>query len=282
MRVKLKIILLIVMVVMSFAACATHDDVEITQKVSKKAEEQVIEVTRLEVESIIYGDFENVLESAYGLEPYYTAEDWMDKDGKLLHPYANNKELMTGVGNIMASIYMPEKVLEKASTEDLLKVVCDGWFSTNVTLTGLFNNASDYVKNSVVRNQATNELVRRSDMTEVLFEDYCNREYVKGTEYSDEAALELKILQFDEIVLGSNHAFSIMTDDMKSKVLEEVLKKNKDIQSGEYYNSGHQSGFFSIIEEEYINGGSDWYTYICEKGYDEAKEYINTESAFWR
>jgi len=45
----------------------------------------------------------------------------------------------------------------------------------------------------------------------------------------------------------------------------------------EYYTGDFESGFFSIIEEEYFNGGSDWYTYLSEKYPDVVKDYIDVE-----
>ena len=232
---------LIVMILL-FAIVITGCDID-------KNEENEPLVTKVEIDSIMYNEFNNLLEDEYGGEPYYTKEEWINEKGELLFPYENNKELMSGIENILASLYMPEEVLEKAYTKDLLKVICEGWFSTNVTMPSIYNNPSEYILYSSSTNQAVNELLQRGDMVEIVFDDYCKRNYVIETEVNEQNSSELKRLQFEEIVLGSNHAFSLMDDSMREKVLSEVLKKNENIKGEEYDTSGLESGFFSMIEE---------------------------------
>ncbi len=270
MNNKKLITLLILLISMIVVGCDN-------EKNSKKENS----ITKVKVDSIMFDEFNNLLETVYDAEPHFTSEDWINEDGKLLFPYENNEELMRGIDNILASLYMPQEVLEKASTEDLLKVVCDGWLSTYATSPTLYNNASEYIAYCTKTNQAANELIQRSDMAKIVYKDYCNRSYIEGG-FSEEAAFELNKLQFEEIVLGSNHAFLMLDDSTRKKVLTEILEKNEDIESGDYYLSGLKSGFFSMIEEEYNNGNSEWYSYICENNLDEAQKYIDIENPSWR
>ena len=175
----------------------------------------------------MYQKLENLLENTYGLEPYFSEENWIDSEGNLLYPYEDNEELMTGIDNILASLYMPQEVVKNASSEDLLKIVLDGLLETNAVMPSVYNNPSDYVAHCCGINQAVNELLQRSDLVDVIYSDYCRRSY----DVPDESAklYEVNKLQFEEIILGSNHAFTLMNDDMREDVLEEVIRKNAEI-----------------------------------------------------
>ena len=210
----------------------------------------------------MYQKLENLLENTYGLEPYFSEENWIDSEGNLLYPYEDNEELMTGIDNILASLYMPQEVVENASSEELLKIVLDGLLETNAVMPNVYNNPSDYVAHCCGINQAVNELLQRSDLVEVVYNDYCRRSY----NVPDESAksYEVNKLQFEEIILGSNHAFTLMNDDMREDVLEEVIRKNAEIAV--YANDiGLTSVFFAMIEDENSHGNSDWYTYYTQK-----------------
>lgn len=235
----------------------------------------------LDVDALLYEEYGD-LRDVYNYEPFYSKQDWMNDRGELLYPYEKNKDNLRGIENTLASLYMPEDVLKKASSEELLKVVCDGWLSTYATSAILFNLPSEYVANSTARNQAANELIKRADMIDVIIEDYINKCYVKGNTYSEEAMFILNQIQFEEIVLGSNHAYLQMDNNVREKVLDAILEKVSCIESKEYYTGDLVSGFFTYIIEEETNGGSYWYTYICENRYELAEKYLDVESgAFW-
>lgn len=232
---------------------------------------------RIEVDELLYEEFGD-LRSVYNYEPFYAADEWMDDKGELLFPYESNKDMMKGIENILASLHMPEGVLKEASTEELLRVICEGWLSTHATSPLLFNLPSEYVANSMARNQATNEFMRRSDMLNVLVEDYLQRCYIHDDEYSDEATFALNQIQFEEIILASNYVYAQMDDSMKEKVINAVLEKVSYMESGKYYTGDLASGFFTYIIEAQNNGGSYWYTYICENEIETARKYINLEN----
>ena len=276
----MKKFLLIVEIILLFAfitACGSNKiDTDITINDNGKKI-----VTKVKIDSIIYGDYFNFYVESGG-KPRFSAEEWMSEEGKLLYPYEEKEEYMKGIDNIFASLYMPEEVVVKATSIELLKVINDGWFNTYATMPSLYNMPSHFAHYTIATNIAANELVQRSDMPEVLYSDYCTREYLKKDSKGDEKIFEATRIQFAEVVLGSNHAFSLMSDELKEKVLKEATKKNKQIISGEYHTDNVQSGFFSMIEEEYYNGGSLWYTYICDNEIDEVKEYIDVEYPDWR
>lgn len=245
----------------------------------KQSSDSDIKVSKVSIDSIMYQKYENLLENTYGLEPYFSEENWIDSEGNLLYPYEDNSELMTGIGNILASLYMPKEVVKNASSEELLRIVLDGLLETNAVMPFAYNNPSDYVSYCCGINQAVNELLQRSDLVEVIYNDYCNRSYDMPDEYAK--SYEFNKLQFEEIILGSNHAFTLMNDDMREDVLEEVIRKNAEI-AVHANDIGLTSGFFAMIEDEYSHGNSEWYTYICDNNYSEAKNVINVEVPSWR
>lgn len=268
-----KFILLFASITLLLVACSSNKvntDNESTTSMNEVA------TIKIEEEMLLYEEFGD-LKSVYDYEPFYTADEWMNDENELLFPYENNRDKMSGIENILASLYMPDEVLEKASTNELLRVVCEGWLSTYATSASLFNLPSQYVANSMARNQASNELIRRSDMVNVLIEDYSQKCYAEGNEYSDTAAFIVNQIQFEEIILASNHAYAQMDDNMKQKVINAVLEKVACIESEQYYTGDLVSGFFTYIMEEQTNGGSYWYTYICENEIDTALKYLDLE-----
>ena len=235
--------------------------------------------TRIEVDSLLYKEF-NDMSEVYSYEPKYDVAQWMNEAGDLLFPYEQDLNNNTTMEGALALLYMPDEVLFKASTEDLLKVVMDGWLETNATSISVYSTPSHYIRSCTIKNQAANELMRRSDMVTVIYDDYCNRNYLKGEE-SREGRWAADKMQFDEIILASNHAFAMMDDEMKEKVLNVALEKHGQVRSGYFYTVGHTSGFFAYIVEEELNGGSDWYQYIQDNNIEEAKNAICFDSTCW-
>lgn len=268
-----RIILLSLATTLSLVAC-TPEDEKLHNDSSTSCDENM--TVRIDEGTLLYNTFGD-LRNVYGYEPFYTADEWMNDAGELLYPYENDKDRMEGIENILASLYMPEEVLKKASTEELLHVVCDGWLSTHATSAILFNLPSEYVANSMSRNQAANELIVRNDMVKVLLEDYTLKSYIKGNEYSDEAAFALNQIQFEEIILASNHAYVQMNDSMKEKVINAVLEKVSYMESQQYYTGNLKTGFFTYIKEEQENGGSYWYEYLCENEDEIVRKYLDLE-----
>lgn len=80
-----------------------------------------------------------------------------------------------------------------------------------------------------------------------MLEDYCTRNYARGSETSNEARDALNQVVFEEILLASNLAFSQMDENMKRQVIDEVMKKLGDAQSGKYWTQSITSGFFAYI-----------------------------------
>lgn len=233
---------------------------------------------RIEVSSLLFCEF-NDFRDTYDYEPEYSAEQWMNAEGALLFPYVKEIENTTSFVRSFALLYMPDEVLVRATTQDLLKVVMDGWLEASVTSISVFSTPSHYILSCTGKNQASNELLRRSDMIDVLYNDYCNRDYSGAESLEGKRAADK--LQFDEIILASNHAFSLMDDHMKRAVLTEALEKYQQVKCGEYYTVGHTSGFFAFIAEEERNGGSYWYKYICDNNIEEAKLAISFDEVCW-
>lgn len=257
-------------------------EMTIEEAAEKKIEEKPIDqttLTRIEVNSLLYGEYFD-LKDTYWYEPKYNAAQWMNEEGELLFPYEQDLNNNTTMEGALALLYMPDEVLFKASTEDLLKVVMDGWLETNATSISVYSTPSHYIRSCTIKNQAANELMRRRDMVTVLYEDYCNRNYLKGEE-SREGRWAADKLQFDEIILASNHAFAMMDDEMKENVLNAALEKHGQVRSGYFYTVGHTSGFFAYIVEEELNGGSDWYQYIHDNNIEAAKNAISFNDTCW-
>ncbi|MBO5237855.1 MAG: hypothetical protein J6B50_03665 [Lachnospiraceae bacterium] len=235
--------------------------------------------TRIEVDSLLYKEF-NDMREVYSYEAKYNAAQWMNEAGELLFPYEQDLNSDTKMVDDLALLYMPDEVLFKASTEDLLKVVMDGWLETNVTSISVYSIPSHYIRSCTIKNQAANELMRRSDMVTVIYADYCNRNYLKGEE-SREGRWAADKLQFDEIILASNHAFAMMDNEMKENVLNAALEKYGQVRSGYFYTVEHTSGFFAYIVEEELNGGSAWYQYVQDNNIEAAKNAICFDSTCW-
>ena len=248
-------------------------------ELENKSEVHSSNVSRVEVNSLLYGEYFD-LKDTYHYEPKYNAAQWMNEAGELLFPYEQELNNDTKMADDLALLYMPDEILLKASTEDLLKVVMDGWLETNATSISVYSIPSHYIRSCTIKNQAANELMRRSDMVTVLYEDYCNRNYLKGEE-SREGRWAADKLQFDEIILASNHAFAMMDDEMKENVLNAALEKHGQVRSGYFYTVGHTSGFFAYIVEEELNGGSDWYQYIHDNNIEAAKNAISFNDTCW-
>lgn len=239
-------------------------------------------VSRINPESMLLAEFTGLRET-YGYEPRYPSDgEWMDSEGRLLFPYEGNEDEMEDVAGILASLYMPVEVLYTASTRDLLKVVCEGWLRSGATSALIYGTPSQYVLLSTDRIGAANELLHRSDMAEVVLEDYLRMDYVKKDGNLSEASYILDRIQFEEILLGSNIAFAEMDDTMRQQTIRAALKKMERAGDAEY-NMGILSGFFAYIGEEQNNGGSDWYEYIQERGPEEAKKYLDSDGLkYWK
>lgn len=272
--------ILFIMIIYSVLICyGCKEDETHTEKNSENQSQNSI--IRVDVNSVIYSEFSNFYVEAGG-KPRFSADEWMNESGELLYPYREKNEYMKGIENIFASLYIPEDVVQKAKTKELLIVLTDGWFETYATMPSLYTKASTFANYTITTNIGANELMQRADMPQVVFEDYCSREYIKQGGDRQNATYEASKIQFDEILLGSNHAFLLMNDDLKEKVLAEAMDKNADIVSGNYDTDGTLSGFFSIIEEEHEKEKSLWYEYICEKNHNEVKKYIDMEYPSWR
>ena len=276
-----KIILPLVLVVpLLFIGCGTKSSsasiqTEITETESETA------FIRAKPDSILFKEYYG-LKDVYGYEPFYSAEEWMDEDGKLLFPYDEYRYRMEGMSNILASLDVPEEVLQKAATKDVLKVVCEGWLTSGATLAYIFDFPSQYINIASANIGVVNELLQRSDMAKAVLDDYCTRNYVLGTETSKPARDALNQVAFDEILLASNLAFSQLDENMKRQVIDEVMKKLVDAESGKYWTQSITSGFFAYIAEEQEAEGSLWYDYISKNCSKEAKQYLTTDyMSFW-
>lgn len=272
-----KIILpLIIAVPLLFAGCGTKSSSTSVQKEPIETENET-DFTRAKPQTVLFKEYKG-LKDAYEYEPFYSAKEWMDEEGRLLFPYDEYRYRMEGMSNILASLDVPEEVLQKAATKDVLKVVCEGWLTSGATLAYIFESPSDYVNIASANIGVVNELLQRSDMAKAVFEDYCTRNYVQGSETSREAQDALNQVIFEEILLASNLAFSQMDENMKRQVLDEVMKKLGDAQSGKYWTHHKKSsGFFAFIAEEYAAGGSLWYDYISDNCPKEIKQYLTKD-----
>lgn len=96
---------------------------------------------------MLYAEFDN---NGGSLAPFYTSKEWMDEDGVMLFPYKDDEADMNGIDDIIARMYIPNDVLDRATTEDLLYVVCDCWLSTGATASFMFNFPSDYIVSCTV------------------------------------------------------------------------------------------------------------------------------------
>lgn len=257
----------------------TNTEPELSESQSTSEIQTEVLPTKTEVQSLLYSDF-NDMRKVYGYEPGYDATQWMNEEGALLFPYESDWKDASKVAEVLGLLYMPEEVLSKAATEDLLKVVMEGWLESNVTSISVYSTPSDYILSCTIKNQAANELMARSDMVVLLYEDYCSRSYLEGGA-SREGRWAADKLQFDEIILASNYAFAQMDDEMKENVLKEALRKQKQVESGTYYTVGHTSGFFAYIAEEERKEGSNWYQYICDNKIEAAKNAICFDELSW-
>ena len=271
---------LIIAVPLLFAGCGTKSSSASIQTETTETESESSFI-RARPDSILFKEYYG-LKDVYGYEPFYSAEEWMDEEGKLLFPYDEYRYRMEGMSNILASLDVPEEVLQKAATEDVLKVVCEGWLTSGATLAYIFNFPSDYVNIASANIGVVNELLQRSDMAKAVLEDYCTRNYVPGSETSKPARDALNQVVFDEILLASNLAFSQMDENMKRQVIDEVMKKLGDAESGKYWTQRIESGFFAYIAEEQEAEGSLWYDYISKNCSKEVKQYLTTDyMRFW-
>lgn len=106
---------------------------------------------------------------------------------------------------------------------------------------------------------------------------------MQGSETSKETREALNQVVFEEILLASNLAFSQMDENMKRRVIDEVMKKLGDVQSGKYWTQSITSGFFAYIAEEQEAEGSMWYDYISKNCSEEVKQYLTTDyMSFWK
>ena len=269
------ILFIIIAVPLFFVGCGTKSS-STSIRTEQVETESETDFTRAKPQSVLFKEYKG-LKEVYGYEPFYSAKEWMDEEGKLLFPYDEYRYRMEGMSNILASLDMPEEVLQKAATEDILKVVCEGWLTSGATLAYIFGFPSDYVNIASANIGVVNELLQRSDMAKAVLEDYCTRNYVQGSETSREARDSLNQVVFEEILLASNLAFSQMDENMKRQVIEEVMKKLGDVQSGKYWTQSIKSGFFAFIAEEYAAGGSLWYDYISDNCPEEIKRYLTKD-----
>ena len=233
------------------------------------------------IDAILYGEYTDMT-NTFSYEPLYTDAEWI-KDGTLLYPYKNNldNDSMKTIEDILANFYVSEEVVAKASTKELLKV--SGDFLTTKGIDMVYNLPSEYVCYVVSINLASNELLHRTDMPEVIFEDYNDREYAKASASYDEVRINCNQIMFEEIVLASNYAFSIMDDELKEKVLAQATDMADMALDDNYDAHGLKSGFFTYIIEEKLEGGSDWYDYIVENNHEGALAHISdAEHASWR
>lgn len=275
-----KIILPLVLVVpLLFVGCGTKSSSASIQTETTETESEASFI-RAKPDSILFKEYYG-LKDVYGYEPFYSAEEWMDEEGKLLFPYDEYRYRMEGMSDILASLDVPEAVLQKAATEDVLKVVCEGWITSGAT-GPFFDFPSQYINIASANIGVVNELLQRSDMAKAVLKDYCTRNYVSGTETSRLARDALNQVVFDEILLASNLAFSQMDENMKRQVIYEVMKKLGDAESGKYWTEGITSGFFAYIAEEQEAEGSLWYDYISKNCSKEVKQYLTTDyMQFW-
>lgn len=268
---------LIIVMPLLFVGCGTKSSSTSIQKEPIETENET-DFTRAKPQSVLFKEYKG-LKDVYGYEPFYSAKEWMDEEGKLLFPYDEYRYRMDKYVNVLASLDMPEEVLKKAQTKDILEVVCGGWLTSGATEAETFNFPSDYVNIASANIGAVNELLWRSDMASAVRQDYYKRNYLvgEGNSGSVERYTVYQII-FDEILLASNLAFSQMDDRMKELVLDDVMKKLRDVESGEYFTSSSiKSGFFAFIAEEYAAGGSLWYDYISDNCPKEIKQYLTKD-----
>lgn len=273
------ILTLIIAVPLLFIGCGTKSSSASIQTEMTETESEASFI-RAKPDSILFKEYYG-LKDVYGYEPFYSAKEWMDEDGKLLFPYDEYRYRMEGMSNILASLDVPEEVLQKAATEDVLKVVCEGWLTSGAT-GPFFDFPSQYINIASANIGVVNELLQRSDMAKAVLDDYCTRNYVLGTETSKPARDALNQVAFEEILLASNLAFSQMDENMKRQVIDEVMTKLGDAKSGKYWTQSITSGFFAYIAEEQEAEGSLWYDYISKNCSKEVKQYLTTNyMSFW-
>lgn len=273
---------LLLVVLLLLAGCGTKSGSANTQTEPTETEGKAAFV-RAKPDSVLFKEYYG-LKDVYGYEPFYSAGEWMDEEGRLLFPYEKDRDKMKAMSNILASLDIPDEVLEKAETKDVLKVVCEGWLTSGATAAEAFEQPSQYVNIASANIKAVNELLQRSDMAKVVLQDFYKRNYLAGIgETGSVERCAVNQIIFEEILLASNLAFSQMDDRMKIQVIDEVMKKLRDVESGEYCTSASiTSGFFAYVAEEQAKCGSMWYDYISRNCPDDVKRRLAADyMSFW-
>lgn len=219
----------------------------------------------------------NGLSNTYQYDAEYKEDEWADKDGNILFPYEASIAGCKDIRDNLSKLKMPDELVKTASTEDILKIVTDGWITDTVGNAFPYGTAEEYINYSTAANQAANELFLRSNMVEVMLKDYTERAY---DESKDTALHYSSVLRFEEILLASDYAYDKMDDKTRNEVLKAVTDKINNTDYEVYYGCKCESGFFAYIYEQGENGGSKWKFYIEENGTDDAKKFLETKKEF--
>lgn len=207
----------------------------------------------------------------------YLSDRWFDEDGVFRYPF-DQQEDVSGwqTEELLGRYKVPEEALKRASTYDLLQV-CKDFQLAGFSAYNLPSQFLHYESNVL---NAVDELLSRDDLVEILLKDYQNEKY-QSVDAQPDAAVEQRII-FDELLLADNAVFDRMTDEQRQLVLEAVLEKKQDRESGKYQ-SLKVSAFAAYVHEQEAETGSGWYDYIMsnEEQTDFYKMISETDVYAW-
>jgi hypothetical protein len=217
-------------------------------------------------------DFKKLYQKYYEQSPdsAYSVEEWLANDGRLDFPFDLREDTSKlQMSEVFTRFYVPKEALERAATEDLLRV-SKLWPMTKYYF---YNFPSYYLDFLLTGFNATEELVGRLDLAEVVLDTYIEDEFMtvcsfddteQQTAYNKECYIRENGIVLEEVLLAGNEVFDQMDDEMRQQTLDAVREKMELRQSGKFLCHDSSSGFFAYIIELHDTTGSRWYDYIAE------------------
>lgn len=217
-------------------------------------------------------DLPKLYEKYYEESPHvvYSADEWLKDDGRLDFPFDLDEDTsQMQWSESFSRFYIPKEALEAARTEDLLEVIKLWPYAKYF----LYNYPSYYLEYLCTGFNATDELLTRLDLAEILLSTYIEDEFMpentfdnnnKQMAYNDECSTRENGIVLCEILLATDMVFEQMDDDMRHSTLNAVIDKigMRDSEEYPYLKLSARSGFFAHVIELRDSTGSKWYDYI--------------------